>query len=218
MKQSHFTIIAILLIGIAFTLVAVVYNSEQGEKAEQQATKNRESLIRDHSVREGSSNAKVTIVEFMDPACETCAKFHPLVKKLLEKHSGKVNLVVRYAPLHQGSDQMVAILEAAKLQGQFWPVLELMFSTQRNWTINHVAQPEVFWNHLNRTQTTIDFFKLQQDMNSQAVANAIRQDISDGQLLGATKTPTFFVNGKPLPSFGYEQLVNLVDAEIKANY
>ena len=218
MKQSHFTIIALFLIGIAFTLVAFIYNSEQSEKFELQATKNKESLIRDHSVKEGDPNAKVTIVEFMDPACETCAKFHPLVKELLEKYKGKVNLVVRYAPLHQGSDQMVAILEAAKLQGQFWPVLELMFSTQRNWTINHAAQPEVFWNHLNQTQTTLDFFKLQQDMNSQVVINAIRQDVSDGQLLGATKTPTFFVNGKPLPGFGYEQLKSLVDTEVKANY
>lgn len=218
MKQSHFTIIALLLIGFAFTLVAFLYNSEQGEKATQQASHNSEALIRDHSVRAGNPQAKVTIVEFMDPACETCGKFHPLVKELIEQNAGKVNLVVRYAPLHPGSEQMVAILEAAKMQGQFWQVLELMFETQSMWAINHQAQPEIFWNHMTQTQAGIDFAKLQQDMNNPAVIKAIEQDIVDGQRLGATKTPTFFVNGKPLPSFGYEQLVNLVGAEVSANY
>lgn len=218
MKQSHFTLIALLLIAVAFTAVAFLYNSEQGEKASQQASLNSESLIRDHSVRSGNPQAKVTIVEFLDPACETCGKFHPLVKGLIEQHGGKVNLVVRYAPLHPGSDQMVAILEAAKMQGQFWQVLELMFDTQPQWAINHRAEPEIFWNHMTQTQAGIDFAKLQQDMNNPAVFKAIEQDIADGQLLGATRTPAFFVNGKPLTEFGYEQLARLVDSEVNANY
>lgn len=218
MKQSHFTLIALVLIGIVFTLVTVFYNAQQGDQASQQVSQNRDALIRAHSVRAGNPQAKVTIVEFLDPACETCGKFHPLVKRLLDQHGGKVNLVVRYAPLHQGSDQMVAILEAAKMQGQFWPVLELMFETQSRWAIDHAAQPEIFWNFLTQAQTGLDFSKLQQDMNSPAVIDAIQQDMADGQLLGATKTPTFFVNGKPLPSFGYEQLASLVSAEVGANY
>ena len=39
----------------------------------------------------------------------------------------------------------------------------------------------------------------------------IAQDLADAQTLNVTKTPEFFVNGKPLPSFGYEQLKTLVD-------
>jgi protein-disulfide isomerase len=30
-----------------------------------------------------------------------------------------------------------------------------------------------------------------------------------------SKTPDFFVNGKPLPSFGFEQLKALVDAALR---
>lgn len=218
MKQSHFTIIALALIGIAFSLVAFLYNAEQGEKVSQQASQNSEALIRDHSVRAGSPQAKVTIVEFFDPACETCAKFHPFVKGLIEQHGGKVNLVMRYAPLHQGSDQMVAILEAVNRQGQFWPVLEMMFETQNQWAINHQAHPEVFWNYLTQTATNIDFVKVQQAMQDSELARVIDQDIADGQLLGATRTPAFFVNGKPLTEFGYDQLVKLVNDEVDASY
>jgi len=218
MKQSHFTLIALSLIGIAFAGIAFFYNTQQAGQAAQQTAQHRDALIREHSVRVGNPQAKVTIVEFFDPACETCGKFHPLVKRLLDQHGDKVNLVVRYAPLHQGSDQMVAILEAAKMQGQFWPVLELMYKTQSNWTTNHVAQPERFWNYLTQAQTGLDLQKLQQDMNLPAVMQAIQQDVADGEQLGATKTPTFFVNGKPLPSFGHEQLVSLVNSEVGANY
>lgn len=218
MKQSHFTLIALVLIAGAFILAALFYKAEQGEQASQQAAQHADTLIRDHSVRVGNPQAKVTIVEFIDPACETCAQFHPLVKELLERQDGKVNLVLRYAPLHRGSDQMVAILEAAKQQGKFWPVLEMMYQTQRQWTINHVAQPETFWNLLSQRPTGLDMQKLAQDMNSQTVIDAIQHDINDGQKLGANKTPTFFVNGKPLPSFGYEQLASLVAAEVDAAY
>jgi len=218
MKKSHITIIALLLITLTFALVAFFYNQEKNTQANQIVSQHSEALVRDHSVRVGNPQAKVTIVEFLDPACETCRQFHPLVKNLIEQYADKVNLVIRYAPLHHGSDQMVAILEAAKMQDQFWQVLDMMFDTQPQWAINHQAHPDIFWNHLIKTNSALDFEKLQQDMSDPAVFKAIQQDITDGQLLGASKTPTFFVNGKPLPSFGYTQLQNLVKSEVNANY
>ncbi len=218
MKKSHITIITLLLIALIFALAALFYNKEKNTQANQMVSKHSESLVRDHSVRTGNPQAKVTIVEFLDPACGTCRQFHPLVKELIEQNTDKVNLVIRYAPLHHGSDQMVAILEAAKMQEQFWQVLDMMFDTQPQWAINHRAHPEIFWKHLTQTNSGLDFAKLQQDMSDPAVFKAIQQDIMDGQLLGASKTPTFFVNGKPLPSFGYTQLQNLVKSEVSANY
>ena len=43
-----------------------------------------------------------------------------------------------------------------------------------------------------------------------AIARLIAQDVADARALGVTKTPGFFVNGRPLTVFGYEQLVALV--------
>ena len=54
-------------------------------------------------------------------------------------------------------------------------------------------------------------------MNAPEIARNIEQDIEDAKILKVTKTPEFFVNGKPMPSFGYEQLTALVgDALMKA--
>jgi len=216
MKQSHFTIIALLLMAVAFTAATFFYNAEQSQMQNERTQQHSEALIRDHSVKAGNPAAKVTIVEFMDPACETCAQFHPFVKQLMNNHSGKINLVIRYAPFHQGSDKMVAILEAARKQDKFWQVLELMFNSQAQWASHHKPQPDLFWNVLERSG--FDVARLRQDITNPAIMKVIEQDLADGRLLGADKTPTFFVNGKPLPSFGAEQLRTLVNAEVSANY
>ena len=39
----------------------------------------------------------------------------------------------------------------------------------------------------------------------------IAQDVADGRTLNVTKTPEFFVNGKPLPAFGYDELKKQVE-------
>ena len=216
MKQSHFTLIAILLMVVAFVAAAMFHNSGEEKAINERVSNNSAALIQDYSVKAGNPDAKVTLVEFLDPACGTCAQFHPFVKQLMQQQGGKMNLVVRYLPFHQGSDRMVAMLEAARQQDKFWEVLELMFATQAQWTINHVAQPDIFMGFIERAG--VDIARIKQDMNSPDIAKIIQQDMADAQLLGANKTPSFFVNGKPLPSFVYQQLQSLVESEVSANY
>ena len=164
----------------------------------------------------GPSNAKVTIVEFFDPACETCRKFHPYVKDLMESNPGRVNVVMRYAPFHQGSDYIVKILEAAKLQGKFWETLEAAYESQPFWAQHGNPQPQSLWNYLGGVG--LDIEKAKKDMQSPMFEKRIQQDLSDAQALQVTKTPSFFVNGKPLTRFGLRELRTLVNDEVYENY
>ncbi|NLM99387.1 MAG: thioredoxin domain-containing protein, partial [Campylobacteraceae bacterium] len=61
----------------------------------------------------------------------------------------------------------------------------------------------------------IDIVALKEQMKDPKIEELIEKDIEDAKALGATKTPSFFVNGKPLESFGYEQLVKLIESELK---
>jgi len=212
MKQSHITLIALGLIAVAL-LVALNLKPQPEQK---NAAQDSAQLIRDHSPRVGAEQAKVVIVEFMDPACGTCGQFHPYVKRMLQRHHQKIRLVLRYAPFHQGSDEMVAILEAARKQDKFDEVLELMFESQHLWTQNHIAYADRFWPLLENLD--LDLTRLAQDAKDPAIARIIQQDLSDAKQLGADKTPTFIVNGQGLPSFGYQQLNQLVEAEIAKHY
>ena len=78
----------------------------------------------------GNPDAKVHIVEFLDPACETCAAFYPEVKKLMAANPDRIRLSVRHVPFHNGSDQVVRILEAARDQGKYRPTLEALLASQ----------------------------------------------------------------------------------------
>jgi len=154
------------------------------------------------------------IVEFLDPACETCRVFYPLVKKMLAENPDKIRLVLRYAPFHNGSDKVVAVLEAARKQGKFWPALEALLAAQAEWAPNHTPQVALVWKHLEGLGLNLEQMKA--DMTSPAIANVIAQDLADARTLNVTKTPEFFVNRIPLPSFGYEPLKKLVDNALKS--
>ena len=45
---------------------------------------------------------------------------------MLAANPDRIRLVLRYAPFHEGSNRVVAMLEGARKQGKFWPVLEAL--------------------------------------------------------------------------------------------
>ena len=216
MKKQYFVLIALIILALLFAFGSNLYRQKQTENYESMAKAEPSVLIRNHSQILGDDNAKVALIEFTDPGCETCSAFHPFVKQLLNAYPGKIKLVVRYAPFHKGADQMVKILEAAKKQGKYWETLEVMYRTQDQWASHHKPQPELIWRFL--PQAGLDLDKLREDMTDPAIAKIIEQDLADAKVLNVTKTPGFFVNGKPLTSFGREQLQRLVESEIKEMY
>ncbi|MEK6741994.1 MAG: thioredoxin domain-containing protein [Nitrospirota bacterium] len=216
MKKTHIVVISGIVLVMVFVLGSFLVKDRQAETLGSLARKNAEALVRDHSPVLGDPAAKVTITEFMDPACETCRAFDPFIKQMMAAYQGKIKLVVRYAPLHEGADYMCAVLEAARKQGKYWETRQLMYDTQPQWTEHHRARPELLWKHLPRIGLNVD--QLKKDVNDPAIAQLIRQDMADARTLQVTKTPGFFVNGKPLVSFGYEQLKALIEGELRANY
>lgn len=52
------------------------------------------------------------------------------------------------------------------------------------------------------------------DLTAPDLQQAVFQDLKDANTLGVSQTPEYFVNGRPLPSFGFEQLGQLVADEL----
>ncbi len=209
MKQKHLFIVALVALLVVFAGGAFYYSAQQQDTASTLADANRAALMRMHSPSLGPAAAPVVIVEFLDPACETCSAFYPLVKEMMASNPDQIRLVLRYAPFHNGSDKVVAVLEAARKQGKLWPALEALLATQADWSPHHTPQVARVWKHLEGLG--LDFDQMAIDINAPEIAQVIAQDLADAQTLNVTKTPEFFVNGKPLPSFGYKQLQQLVD-------
>jgi len=201
---------------IAFVFGSSYYKGRQVEKIGFMAQENASLFVRDHSQTMGSDDAKVFLVEFMDPACEACAAFSSFVKQMVVTNPGKIKLVIRYAPYHDGADYFVKILEAAKKQGKYWETLNIMFKSQPYWASHSNPQPQRILQFLPKAG--VDVEQIRKDMNDPAIAKLIDQDLADAKTLNIKKTPEFFVNGKPLQTFGSKQLLQLVESEIRANY
>ena len=214
MKRKSLFITAAVALLAAFVVGALVY---QGDKADAAKALERQALlVRDYAPTKGSAEAKVHIVEFLDPACGTCRDFYPLVKKLVDQHRGRIKVTVRYAPFHPNSDYVVKVMEAARKQNKYWETLEVLFASQQGWSPNHRPNPALLWNYLDGLG--LDLERVRQDALAPDIAKNLDQDIADGRALNVAATPEFFVNGKPLPSFGYEQLVTLVNDALAAAY
>ena len=218
MKKKILLISCGVVVFLAFALALSLgaRNDQQAQVLVKLAAQDNSVFNRPYSPVYGPATAKVKIVEFFDPACKACRAFYPFVKQLVDGQQGKVELVMRYAAFHQGSDQAVKILEAARVQGLFWSVAEAMLRSQSQWADHGRPQPGLIWGLLE--DTGLNIRKARDDAAAPPAQASLDQDMADAKFLEVAQTPGFFVNGKPLTNFGYEQLRTLVEQEVKLAY
>ena len=200
----------LLIVGVA---LSAAYMGMRSESPESGSDGRQAALASEHAPMLGNPAAPVHIVEFLDPACGTCALFFPMVKEWLNEAPDKLRLSVRHVAFHTGADYAVRVLEASRNQDRYWETLEALLMSQRQWVSNHVVQPDQVLPAIAAVGLNTD--RLMADMNSAEVTARIEQDKNDAILLKVSATPEYFVNGRSLPSFGQQQLLDLVREELQ---
>lgn len=206
-KNLVLTLSALLLAG--FAGAAFLYQSLAPAEPVVQAPPPNSNLVRFHSPVIGPAKAPVTIVEFFDPSCESCRAFYPFVKQVLDEHPEDVRLVIRYTLFHQASEEASRLLEAARLQNLYQPVMEAILIAQPQW--HDDAKAAKAWEAAE--QVGLDIEKARADMNLEAIDAMLSMDMKDVERLRIRGTPTFFVNGQPLREFSAEGLRQQVREE-----
>jgi len=171
-------------------------------------------LVRPHSPVFGRAQAPVTVIEVLDPACEACKAFAPVVEQLLFTYPEDVRVVVRYADFHPVSLQALRLLVAARSQGKVHEVLAALFERQQEWASHAAPNPARVWNIAG--DVGIDVARAQKEAVAMSVDKILNLEADDLAALKVERTPTFFVNGKPLPVFGAQELMDLVASEVQA--
>ena len=171
-------------------------------------------LNRPHSPILGPVDAPVTITEFFDPSCGACRAFHPIVKQILAAFPTQVRVVMRYAAFHEGADEAVRILETARIQNLFEPVLNALLEGQPEWAPHSGPNLVLAWEIAGRAGLHVATGKV--DRMMPGIVAVLNIDAADVATVGVRQVPTFFVNGKPLPKFGPEELFALVRSEVEA--
>lgn len=216
MKRKIVFGISALVLVAGFVLASRFYRSQRARELGFMAQENASTFVRPHAPTLGGADARVYVVEFTDPACETCAAFSHFVKQGMAAYPGRIKLVIRYAPFHEGASEAVKILVAARKRDQFWETLDVLYASQEQWTQHHQVMVDRIWPLLERAG--LDVRAIRAGMNDPEIDRIIEQDLADAQALGVRKTPGFFVNGKPLEPFGADELKALIESELRAQY
>jgi protein-disulfide isomerase len=158
----------------------------------------------------GPKNAKVTIVEFSEFQCPFCSRVAPTLKQITDTYKNDVKLVFKHQPLGFHAQAMPAaeVSEAAREQGKFWEMHDLMFAGQKE------LGPAKYEEWAKKVGLNMGRFK--QAVDSHKFKARIEEDQKVGNSVGATGTPTFFVNCRQIVGAQpFERFKEMIDEEIK---
>jgi protein-disulfide isomerase len=160
--------------------------------------------------RLGPQNAPVQLVEFADYECPYCQRVYPELSKLRKELGDKVALVYKDFPLpmHPLAEKAAEATRCADAQGKFWEFHDALFET-RKLQIPDLKQEA-------RT-LKLDATRFDHCLDSGEQAEAVKKDVTEGQHLGLSGTPSFFANGHFLSgAVSYAKLRETVERELSA--
>jgi protein-disulfide isomerase len=155
----------------------------------------------------GAKDAPVTIVEFSDFQCPYCQAATATMHQVMSQYAGKVKWIFRDFPipnLHPLAPKAHEAARCAAEQGKFWEYHDLLFERSPRLATADLKQ---YARELKLSGE--DFDKCLDGGKHQA---AVAADVEEGSRLGATGTPTFFINGRMLvgaqPIAGFQKIID----------
>lgn len=157
---------------------------------------------------------KITIVEFADYQCPYCVQAHSTVEKVLESYKGKVQYVFRDFPLTEIHPQAMPAAIAAKCasnQGKYWEMHKLLFNRAPTASLS----TDVYHKFATQLNLNMNEFKSCQEDKGQKMSKAILADMEEGNNIGVSGTPSFYINGKKYEgSLSFEGIKKEIDEKL----
>ena len=165
----------------------------------------------DDQPTKGKPDAAVTVVEFTDYQCPVCAQTQPVLERLITEYGDRVRFVVRDFPLnqHKDAEKAAEAAEAAREQGKYWDFTAILFRNQSALSTDQLKQ--------YAGVLGLDRKRFDAALDSGKFAPQVERDMRDGERIGVTGTPTFFVNGRQVPERTYEALKAAIEAALKTS-
>ena len=161
-----------------------------------------------------SSNQTVQTVEILkysDFSCPACQSFVPMEEQLKSEFGDMVEITYKHFPLNgfQFSRLAAHSAEAAREQGEFQEMHDLIFENQADWSRGNAR--EKFEGYAE--QLGMDMEQYREDVESEEIATRVENDRLEGVRRTVTSTPTFFVNGRKLQQNpqNYDQMKSIVE-------
>lgn len=165
----------------------------------------------------GPADAKVTIVEFSDFQCPFCSRgYQILEEQVMPEYEGKVRLFFKHLPLksiHPWAEGAALASECAAVQSTdgFWKMYHALFKNQRELNQDNLKAKVT---ELAKA-AGLDEAKFSECYEHKTALPRIEKDLAEAAAVGASSTPTFFINGRRLE--GAQPLENfkaIIDEEL----
>ncbi|GAA3393124.1 DsbA family protein [Streptomyces roseoviridis] len=146
----------------------------------------------------GRADAPVVLIEYADFKCGYCGKFArdtepALVKKYVD--AGTLRIEWRNFPIFGEESEAAARASwAAGQQGQFWEFHKAAYAPGAK----EKGFGEQRLTALAKEAGVPDLARFARDAQSAAARESVRRDQEQGYSLGATSTPSFLINGRPI--------------------
>ncbi len=164
--------------------------------------------VRD-AARLGPQSSTYEIVVFSDFECPFCRYAAGALRTLQKAHQEEVVLYFKHFPLayHRQAEQAARAAEAARRQGKFWEMHDLLFANAGNLHDGIYAKLAA--------ELGLDVNRFSDDMKSSLVTEHLAKDRADGRSVGLDGTPFILLNGVPYDS-PYTDLVDEVESGLGA--
>ena len=164
----------------------------------------------------GSAAATVSVEEFADFQCPTCALVHPVMNEIKSTYGSRIRFVFRNFPLqmHDKAYDAAVAAEAAGLQGKFWDMQNQLFVNQKNWT-NNTNYKQLFKEYAGKIG--LDVAKWETDILGLPAKNRVDADLARGKAIGINATPSLYVNGSTIEfkDMNVQTIKSVIDAELQ---
>ena len=166
----------------------------------------------------GSPTALVTLEEFADFQCGSCAAAHPTMNEIKALYGSRIRFIFRNFPLsipaHDKAYDAAVAAEAAGMQGKFWDLQNMLFTNQQAWTANPNFRQ--IWKDYAQ-KIGLDVAKWENDIAGIAAKSRVDADMQRGKAIGVNSTPTLFINGNSVQfaEMNVQALKPLIDAELQ---
>jgi len=169
----------------------------------------------------GSPTASVTVEEFADFQCGSCAAAHPAMKEIQQVYGSRIKFIFRNYPLaipaHAKAYDAAVAVEAAGMQdrNKFWALQDQLFVNQAAWSPPGANHRQLWLDYA--TKIGLDTARFQSDMAGIAAKTRVDQDLARGKALGVNSTPSIYINNQivPFPDVNVQSLRRIIDAELQ---
>jgi len=157
---------------------------------------------------------KVEILKYSDYSCPACRDMVQPVRQLKEDFGDMVEINYRHFPLSgfQFSRLASHTVEAAREQGHFQEMHDMIFENQAEWSRGNA--PSIFEGYAE--ELGLDMEQFRADVESEEIGERVENQRQEGIRRTVNATPTFFINGRKLQQNpqSYAQFKSIVELQM----